>query len=271
MLFQCDTTDGSAQIGGGLARGTQSNEELVRERPAWIIPALVLTGVLSLSGIFLYYYFGPTPGELLGLNPRASTGSGKVDVIISETRFLIPEAYTRYPSQRSGGRMKAIDMHTLLPDMQPFSVEHAENFTDNSARSDVVYFSLSESAAPLNSSRRLQGIYAKYLESANAEPGPNGSQLFRFRDNSGYANQDLLVGKDTEARILLLICDRIIAQIESPNCSRSLLLGPGLELSYRYKRHHVEDWQRIDKAVVSLVNGFSAIEEIDGLQGPILD
>ena len=111
----------------------------------------------------------------------------------------------------------------------------------------------------------------KYLESTDGEPGPNGLQLFRFRDNSGYANQDLLVGKDGEARILLLICDRIIAQIESPNCSRSLLLGPGLELSYRYKRHHIEDWLQIDEAVVSLVNGFSAIEEIDGLQGPILD
>lgn len=236
-----------------------------------MIPVLVLAGVLTLSGIFLYYYFGPTPGELLGLDPRASAGSGEVDTIIGETRFLVPENYTRYPSQRGGGRMKTIDMHALLPDMQPFAAELAESFVDNSARADVIYFSLNESAAPLSSSRRLKDIYAKYFQAAEPESGPEGLQLFRFRDNSGYANQDLLVGKDRESRILLLICDRQTPLIESPNCSRSLLLGPGLELSYRYKRHHLDDWQMIDQAVVTLIDGFIAVEQIDELQGPILD
>ncbi len=68
-----------------------------------------------------YYYFGPTPGELLGLDPRASSASGEVEAIVGNTRFLIPEHYTRYPSQRGGGRIAAIDMHALLPDLEPYS------------------------------------------------------------------------------------------------------------------------------------------------------
>ena len=49
-----------------MARRKQGDGELVHERPAWIIPGLVIVGVLTFSGFFLYHYFGPTPGEILG-------------------------------------------------------------------------------------------------------------------------------------------------------------------------------------------------------------
>ena len=87
-----------------MARGNQSGDELVRERPAWIIPLLVLAGVLIFSGAFLYYYFGPTPGEILGMDPRASAAEENIEVIVGNTRFMVPEHYTRYPNQRTGGR-----------------------------------------------------------------------------------------------------------------------------------------------------------------------
>ncbi|MFN4355029.1 hypothetical protein [Parvibaculum sp.] len=254
-----------------MARGRQTDDELVHERPAWMIPLLVFAGVLIFSGIFLYYYFGPTPGELLGRDARASSASSEIEAIIADQRFVIPENYTRYPAQRGGGRMNMIDMHALLPGLLPYSPDQQESFADNSIRSNVIYFSLSQRDAALNSSRRLKDIYSKYLASAEPEEGPDGLQLFRFRDNTGYANQDLLVGKDAEERILLLICDRRSAQIESPNCYRSLLLGPRLEMSYRYKRHHLDSWRMIDRNISALVDRFAAIERIDDLQGSIAD
>lgn len=256
---------------GGLARSRQTNDELVRERPAWIIPVLVLLGVLTFSGAFLYYYFGPTPTELLGLDPRASSGTTSIEAIVADQRFVIPENYTRYPGQRIGGRMNGIDMHALLPDLQPYASDLQESFADNSARSDVIYMSLVQREAALNSSRRLKDVYSKYLESAEPEEGPEGLQLFRFRDDTGYANQDLLVGRDAEDRILLLLCDQRTATIDSPNCFRTLLLGPRLELTYRFKRHHLGKWREIDRSVMSLVDRFAAIEPMDDLQGPILD
>lgn len=254
-----------------MARRNKSNDDLVQERPAWIIPALVFVGVLTFSGAFLYYYFGPTPAELLGRDPRASSASGEVEAIVGNIRFQIPENYTRYPSQRGGGRISSIDMHALLPNLEPYSSERQDRFADNSAASDVVYFSLGESAAPLNSARRLKDIYSKYLETTAPAEGPDGLQLFPFRPDSGYADQDLLVGKDAESRMLLLLCDRQTPLIESPNCSRSLLLGPNLELTYRYKRDHLDDWREIDTALSELVAEFGAAEPTGDLQGSILD
>lgn len=254
-----------------MARGNQSGDELVRERPAWIIPLLVLLGVLIFSGVFLYYYFGPTPGEILGMDPRASAVEENIEVIVGNTRFMVPEHYTRYPNQRTGGRQTALDMHALLPDLTPWSPELQAEFDDNSASSDVIYFSLREAATPLSSARRFNTIYSKYLSATPPEAGPDGLQLFSFNDESGYAGQDLLVGKDGEGRMTLILCDRQGPLVESPNCSRSLLLGPSLELDYRYKRDHLGEWREIDAAVIALVKGFERLEPMDDLQGPILD
>ncbi len=71
--------------------------------------------------------------------------------------------------------------------------------------------------------------------------------------------------------MLLLLCERQTPLIESPNCSRSLLIGPDLELTYRYKRSHLDDWRQIDDAVSELVSEFGAAEPTDDLQGTILD
>ena len=236
-----------------------------------MIPLLVFAGVLTFSGVFLFYYFGPTPAELLGRDPRASSASAAIEFIIADQRFVIPENYTRYPAQRGGGRMNMVDMHALLPGLQPYSPDLQENFADNSFRSDVIYFSLSQRDAALNSSRRLRDVYSKYLDRAEPEEGPDGLQLFRFRDNTGYANQDLLVGKDAEERILLLICDRRSAAVESPNCYRSVLLGQRLELTYRFKRHHLDRWREIDQSITALVDRFAATEPVDDLQGSLAD
>ncbi len=254
-----------------MARGSQSDDEYVRERPAWIIPALILIGVLTFSGAFLYYYFGPTPSEILGLDPRASSADRKIDTIIADRRFLIPENYTRYPSQRGGGRRTNVDMHALLPGLTPYEADLQERFIDNSAGSDVIYFTLAETATPLSSARRLKEIYSKYLAAPEPEQDRAGLQRFTFRDDSGYANQDLLVGTDDEGRMVLLLCDRPSRLVDSPNCARSLLWGPRLELSYRYKRSHLGNWLRIDGTVMKLVGEFETREQIDGLQGPIFD
>jgi hypothetical protein len=104
-----------------VARGNQAGDDYVRERPAWIIPVLVLLGVLTFSGAFLYYYFGPTPAELLGLDPRSSAEDVELEVFVADARFMIPEHYTRYPSQRGSRRQTNVDMHALLPDLQPYS------------------------------------------------------------------------------------------------------------------------------------------------------
>ena len=243
----------------------------MHERPAWIIPAAIAAGVLILSGFFLYYYFGPTTKELLGLDPRASIDDTPVEALIADRRFLIPENYTRYPSQRGGGEQREMDMHALWPDMAPYSAEHEQDFANNGPRSDVIFFSLKETSTPLSSEKRLQNIYSKYLLSPTPARDETGLERFAFRKDSGYGDQFLLVGQDGEHHMLLITCDHDAPLVESPNCSRTLLIAPNLELTYRYKRAHLEDWAAIDEKIRALVTSFDTTQKVEGLQGSFSD
>lgn len=254
-----------------MARNKQSGDELVHERPAWIIPALVIAAVLCFSTFFLYYYFGPTPNEILGLDPRASADSRKIETVVAGTHFMIPENYTRYPAQRGGGVHTRIDMHALLPGFDPFSMARQSSFSDNGPNSQVIYFSLRETSTPLPADRRLKDIYSKYLVSPTPERDPADLDRFHFRDNSGYRNQDLLVGTDANGHMILLICEKTTPEVDSPNCSRSMLLTPTLELVYRYKRSQLPQWREIDKTVELLINSFEVPGLPSDLVGSITD
>jgi hypothetical protein len=254
-----------------LARRKQDDGELVHERPAWIIPALVAVAVLSFSSFFLYHYFGPTPGELLGRAPRASAETRKVEAVVGGTRFLIPENYTRYPAQRTGGAQPQIDMHALLPDFSPYTPEHQADFADNTPGASVIFFTLHAAATMLPAERRLREVYSKYLASPKPEKDETGLEKFRFRADSGYKDQDLLVGTDADGRLVLLTCQRRAPLIESPNCTRTLLLTQNLALTYRYKRAHLAEWQRIDELMIRIVNSFEAPGLPNDLEGTITD
>lgn len=254
-----------------MARQKQGGGELVHERPAWILPALVFIAVAAFSSLFLYYYFGPTPGELLGQTPRASAASRNVEAVIGSTRFLIPENFTRYPSQRSGGTHTEISMHALLPDFTPYKPSLQEEFSDNSPDADVIFFTLHQAASQLPADRRLKDIYARHLASPKPQENKNGLSLYKFSDESGYKGQDLLVATDQKHRLILLMCQQKTKLVESPNCSRTLLLSPSLALTYRYKRAHLAQWQRIDELLLRLVTSFEAPGLPNDLEGTITD
>lgn len=254
-----------------MARQNQGGGELVHERPAWILPALVILTVTAFSSFFLYYYFGPTPGELLGYTPRASAESHKVEAVVGGTRFLIPENFTRYPSQRSGGNHIEIAMHALLPDFTPYSPDLQSEFSDNSPDAEVIFFTLHQADAMLSATRRLREIYAHHFITTKPDKSIPGLEKFTFREDSGYRGQDLLVGSDTDGRIVLLMCQHVTPLIPSPNCMRTLLLTHNLALTYRFKRKHLGDWQQIDDLMMRKIVSFEAPGLPSDLEGTITD
>ncbi len=254
-----------------MARQKRSGGELVHERPAWILPALVVFAVLTLSGVFLYYYFGPTPGEILGHDPRASVATRRIEAVVGGTRFLIPENFTRYPSQRTGGAQSELAMHVLLPEFSPYSLERESDFADNAPASPTLYVTLHVAEGILPAERRLKEIYSKYLVSPKPEADPTGLQKFAFKPDSGYKDQELFVGTDADGRLVLLTCQRRTALNGSPNCARTLLLTQNLALTYRYKRAHLAQWQRIDELTIRLVTSFEAPGLPSDLEGTITD
>lgn len=239
-----------------MARRRQSQEGEVRQRPAWIIPLLLALGVAIFSGFFLYHYFGPSTSELLGRDPKASAQMSRIDATIAGVSYLVPENYTRYPSQRGSGVKSELGMHALLLDFRGYSPDLAEDFADNSPTSKVIFFNLRETADILPPERRLKEIYARYLVSQTPVRDSTGLERFEFKEDSGFKGQDLLVGMSIDGRLVLLTCQQQTKLVDSPNCSGSMELKSNLAVNYRYKRAFLTSWQEIDEGLYGLLRSF---------------
>lgn len=243
----------------------------VHERPAWLLPVFVGLTVLVFSGFFLYYYFGPTTGELLGTDPKASASTEMIETRIGDLSFHVPINYTRIPAQRSGGTQKEIAFHALLMDLTPFTPEQKHLFDSNEADARVVHFRIHERGKTLPATRRLDSIYVRYFESATQATKENPLEHYTFVDSSGYRDQDLFVFWPEAGDPLLLMCFRETGVISNPSCSRTLSLSDGTMLTYRYKRPYQNNWQEIDKMLVALVHSWepkavkpiSQLDELD--------
>ncbi|MEQ9519339.1 MAG: hypothetical protein RLN89_07855 [Parvibaculum sp.] len=232
-----------------------SNDQYVQERPAWLIPLVVIAGVTIFSAAFVYYYFGPTPSELLGLDPRASESTERVDVEIGEMRFLVPANFTRYPLQRIGGLQEEIDLHALLPELSPYSLRRREEFESNAEDSNAIHFKIFKTDDLLPAARRLDDVYMRHLTNHQPLEGPYGLSLYNFAETSGYRDQILLTA-DMEPDTFLLLCFNASEIVFSPTCTRTFHLQDNIAITYRYKRAHLEDWLRIDTALIALVQSF---------------
>lgn len=246
---------------------SETSDPYVQERPAWLIPGVIGLAIAILSGLFAYYYFGPTPAELLGLDPRASDSQEKIDITIGDQQFLVPANFTRYPLQRAGGTQQQIDLHALLPSLSPYANDRQDEFESNDIDSDVVHLKIHVPGNLLPAARRLEAIYSRHLQSLEADPHPSGMDRYTFAEQSGYRDQDLFVYEEPGSAPILMLCFRESEVIFSPGCTRTLLLSDNVALTYRFKRHHHDNWRTIDQAILTLVNSFSA----GPAEGPDLD
>lgn len=228
----------------------------VHERPAWLLPVFIGLTVLMFSGFFLYYYFGPTTGEILGTDPKASASTEMIETTIGDLSFNVPVNYTRIPAQRSGGKQKEIAFHALLLDLAPFTPEQKHLFDSNEADAQVLHFRIHERGKTLPATRRLDSIYVRYFESATQATAENPLEHYTFIDSSGYRDQDLFVFWPEAGEPLLLMCFRETGIIANPSCSRTLSLSDGTMLTYRYKRPFQKNWHEIDDMLVALVRSW---------------
>jgi hypothetical protein len=103
---------------------------------------------------------------------------------------------------------------------------------------------------------RLERIYMNQVEDPKGQLGPYGLRQYLFRADSGYHDQDLLVGTAPQGLVVLL-CTKLASDILSPSCMRDMPLGNGLALSYRFKRAHLSQWRIIDTRIRALMDAFT--------------
>jgi len=230
----------------------QTHDEVV-ERPPWLIPLVVAVGVVTFAAIFLWYYVGPTTDELLGLAPEATDQVREVRVQVGDLPLAIPANFTRFSTARSGGTKPRVDLHALLPDLDPFTERQRAEFDRSDPLSPVLHIRIEKTANVLAAQPRLELVYLPAVTNRAGEDGPHGLTHYVFRNETGFAGQDMYVGVGPANAPAILLCAR-----EAPLlwCRREILLSGNVVLRYRFKRAYLADWKEIDQSVIGLVAGF---------------
>jgi len=227
----------------------------IKEHSGWWAPLAVVAAVVLLSLFVLVYYFVPNPVSLIEERPSLSTRIDRVSVRIGGLAFLIPANYLVFASARKGGVRHEIDIAAKLPDFRGYTDAERDSFISGSATSPIVRVKIREEPNEVPEAARLARIYVVQVVDPRGTDGPAGLTQYEFRDDSGYRGEDLFVGRDGSALVVLL-CERPGADIPSPNCLRDYPLGANVALSYRFKRTRLTQWRDIARGVNRLVASF---------------
>ena len=226
-----------------------------KQLSGWLIPLTVFLVTAALSALFLIYYLAPLPPELIAEQPAPTDSTAPVALSVGGTVFHIPSSYIVFASARRGGPRESLDMAVLLPDLQGYSLELAQEFASNAPDSRVVNVTVREDARTLTEQEKLQRIYMPQVETNTTGPAPVGLTLYNFRADSGYRDEELYVG-DTGEGLILLRCTKQSFDVPSPSCLVDMALNSELSITYRFKRTHLERWHEVDSGIRALVGAF---------------
>ncbi len=235
--------------------GRLNDDETVRRRSGWLIPLSFFGVTFVLSAVMLLYYLAPRGDSLFNEQAAPTSRSDVVAVSVSGRPFRIPANYLMYGSARTGGERPEIAIFALLPDFSGWSNWAADEFASNAVDSRVVYLTIHKDKLGLNEADKLARVYNDYLADRRGAEGPYGLRQYVFRQNTGYRNEDLLVGQ-TDAGPVVLRCVKLSPEVPSPSCLRETALAPGVSLTMRFKRAHLAEWRDITAATDKLIAGF---------------
>jgi hypothetical protein len=226
--------------------------QTVHQHSGWLVLPVFLSAILVLSGLFLGWYLRPGPKV-----PAVPTDqSTLVKLKVRGQAFAIPANYIQNSAAQAGGEQQTVALAALFPSWQGYSSAEARLFASNGPDSPIVRLSLHADANPLYAPARLSRIYWPYVVDPEGTTSLFGLTSYRFAENSGYAREDLFVGRQN-GELLLFLCEQPSQDLPSPNCiATDQPIGKSVSLSYRFKRTYLARWRELSSGVNTLMARF---------------
>jgi hypothetical protein len=179
-----------------------------------------------------------------------------IELAIGDERLAIPANMIRSSKVRRGGKVERIDLAVHWPSMSGYTDELADAFRDGAPSAPIVYATLSLRDGPVDSTGRLDTVYARFFE-GTAVAGPSGLVGRQLSRESGYSGE--IVFFDPGSRTPFVARCPVEALPDMPaTCLRDINVGRNLSLLYRFDRGLMGDWRDLDEAMRSLASGILA-------------
>lgn len=176
-----------------------------------------------------------------------------VRVTVGTTPLSVPYDLVRFPGQR---RDAAVDRLELVLRWPPRGTSAADQAISPTERGDV-FISLSPPDDSLDPARRLGAVYNRFLDPATLS-APQGLTARRFLTDSGYEGEELFYDPASPTAYFVRCAPPITEQ--PGTCLREIRLPDRLDVVYRFPRHLLGQWRRLDQAVSALLEAISVRE-----------
>jgi hypothetical protein len=239
--------------------------EEVQEESSWRYPLGIFVATLVLCAVFLYYYVGPNVDDLSGNTPSPAITEEPVSFTVGGTRFTIPANYTVYPRDRRGGERDEVALYALWPTLSGYTPARRDEFVENPLDTRRIDILIGSRTSAFTESDRIETLYMPQTNERRGVRTPLGLLKFTFKDQraevptNGYANTELFLAETEEGDPIALFCFEERPDIRSPECWREFELTPAVSVSYRYKRHLLDEWRAIDTRVRAFVEKHAEI------------
>lgn len=234
--------------------------EEIKQESTWRYPLGIFIATLVLCAIFLYYYVGPGVDEISGNTPSPSISEEAVSFSVGGVTFAVPTNYTVYPRDRRGGERNEVSLYALWPTMAGYTPSRREEFIENPKDTRRIDILISKRTSTFDEQQRIDVLYLPYTNDRRGIRTPYQLVKYTFKDSrenvptSGYADTELFLGETEDNKTMALFCYEEREDIRSPDCWREYELSPTVSVSYRFKRHLLDEWRAIDTRVRAFVN-----------------
>ncbi|MBZ0163659.1 MAG: hypothetical protein K8H74_13235 [Notoacmeibacter sp.] len=176
------------------------------------------------------------------------------EIVIGNNVLHIPASMIRFENQRRGGVQARVDLYLHWPEMTGYSREKENDFNNLNGTRNIVFLSFEDRVMSRDMSGRVDPIYSEVTVKPGI-PGPAGLTFFGFGENSGYLDELLATAPRSGDTPYAARClaGEAAARSLAP-CERDIHVGDHLSLTYRFSREFLEDWRRLDAAVMALAD-----------------
>jgi hypothetical protein len=173
------------------------------------------------------------------------------EVVIGNNVLAVPSNAIRFERERRDGVTSALHLYLRWPALEGYSAEGRDDFNHAGGARNILFLAFEPQIMSRDMSGRYEPIYESLIEMPGT-PGPAGLLEHAFTAQSGYLDERLVVGPAQEGGRFVARClSGAVAAESLADCERDVLVGDELVLVYRFPSRLLEDWRRLDAAVMA--------------------
>ena len=241
-------------------RGGGTLKKVLRRTTILLLLGLICWAVWWLAQFYVVIK-AEREGRLFYLPAFAlTTDRTPVDFTIRDRRFRVPKAYLEFKSEWAGGKVDALFLQALLPDMDPPSDANLEEF-ENPGWQNQVLITIEDA----KNWRELEDVDRWFLGETVADTKIELPEyaLVRYDFASRTRGEQLFIPINNHPQIRYFTCGVADEFVKSPSCDVFFYWDRKIHIHYIFSKEYLPRWQNVNDSVMHLVNLLMVREYIE--------